>query len=374
MATTVGFLIDRWDPERGGAERALAALARHLEERGRRVLVFALEGRPEAPGELRTVAARGLTRSARERALSRVLPAAAREAACDVTIGIRHLERVDLFWPHGGSHAATLAARRRARGLDPERPARGRHRAFIELERGLLEGGGARRVVCVSELVRGELERRYPACRERTVVIENGVDLERFHLGLRAEAGAGLRAELGLDARTPLVAFAAREPELKGLEPLLRALAGLADQPWHLVVAGPRRAAHWERLARRLGIGPERATVRGHVAPDALFAAADLCALPTWRDPCPLVVLESLACGTPVLTTRCAGNSHLLDAASGSVVDGPGDAALGAELRGWMARIRSGSVDHELVRARVTERGAPAWLAALEGEVNALAR
>lgn len=374
MGTTVGFLIDRWDPERGGAERALTQLAGHLEQRGHRVLAFASEGRAGAPGELRTVAARGITRGARARALSTALPEAARAAGCEVTIGIRHLARVDLYWPHGGAQGAAFAARRRARGLDPDRPPYGRHRTFAELERGLLEEGGARRVVCVSAAVQHEFEQCYPGCAERTTVIENGVDLERFRPDLRAAARPRLRAELGLDLDTPLLAFAAREPELKGLAPLLSSLARSTDTSWHLVVAGPRRSAKWERLARSLGLGPERVTVRAHVPADVLLPGADLCVLPTWRDPCPLVVLEALASGTPVVTTRGAGNAHRIDAASGSVLDGPEDAALGAELSGWIERIRSDAVDPAAVRARVADCGTPAWLAALEREVTSLAR
>ncbi|MEO6710822.1 MAG: glycosyltransferase, partial [Planctomycetota bacterium] len=101
---TVAFLIDRWEPERGGAERALAALAKHLVERGHRVLAFARRASPGAPGEFHAVATGGWSRKSRERALARALTAAAREAGADVTIGIRHLEEVDVFWPHAGAH------------------------------------------------------------------------------------------------------------------------------------------------------------------------------------------------------------------------------------------------------------------------------
>ena len=110
-----------------------------------------------------------------------------------------------------------------------------------------------------------------------------------------------------------------------------------------------------------------------HRVGEAQVVGADLCVLPTWRDPCPLVVLESLACGTPVLTTRGAGNAHLIDAGSGAVLEGPDDAALGLELRAWMARVRAGDIEPDAVRARVAGRGAPDWLAALEREVAALA-
>jgi hypothetical protein len=125
----VGLIIDRWQPSRGGAERALAELAQHLEARGHAVLAFSAEGPPRgesAPGELELVRARGLawTRGARERRLADASLAAARAARCDVTVGVRHVASADLLWPHGGSHAASRAAIRAARAWRVDHPTR----------------------------------------------------------------------------------------------------------------------------------------------------------------------------------------------------------------------------------------------------------
>jgi len=375
----VGFLIDRWEPGRGGAERALAAFARRLVARGVHVAAFAAEGRVGAPGELSELvrvparAWNAIGRGARARMLARDLPAAARAAGCDLTVGVRHLTEVDFFWPHGGVHQAGLAARREAHGLEPDAPPRGRHRTYVALERALLEGGRARRVVCVSELSRAEIEAHYPACRGRTVAIENGVDLERFDPARNAEAGARLRASLAIGRGTPLVVFAARDPLQKGLGELARALGRLRRWPWHLLVAGPRHHATWERLVQRGGLDASRFTLRREVAPEALFAAADVTAHPTWRDPCPLVVLESLAAGTPVVTTRRAGNAHRVVPAAGSVIEDPRAAdALTDALGQWIERALSAPSSPDEVRAAVAACGEGPWLDALEAELMAL--
>lgn len=371
---TVGFLIDRWDPERGGAERAMAALAAHLEARGHRVLAFAREGSAGAPGELMRVAARGLSRVARERALARALVETATEARCDVTIGMRHLERVDLYWPHDGAYRAAFAARLEAEGRAADTPPRGRHTLFLELERALLERGGARRVVCVSELVRRELADLYPACRERLVLIENGVDLERFHTGSRSGAGCELRAELGIDAQTPLLVFAGADARRKGLPELLTALGNLIGHQFTVLVAGVRHAGMWRRLAGAQGIPGERMHFRERVDAATLWAAADLCVLPTWRDASGLVILEALASGVPVVTTRRAGAADaIVDERAGSVLEHPGDVeALREVLATWLARLAQREPDREAVRACVRERGARLWLERLEEQVLAL--
>ena len=370
----VGLLIDRWDPARGGAESALHALAHFLAARGHRVEVFAERAGAQPPGALHLVRTRGWTRGARERRLGRALVDAARGEGCEVTLGVRHLESVDVLWLHGGCHRATLAARRRARerpsrGAAYARPRapRGRHRAFDELERAAL-GGGARVVVCPSRLVEEELLERYPHAAERLVVVENGVDAERFHPRERDAARAGLRAVCGLApgaSEPPLLGFLARNPELKGLPPLLAALARVRS-PYHLFVAGPRHPRAWRRRARAAGVPPERITVRSWIDPLQAAAGADLALLPTWRDTSGLVLLEALACGTPVVTSRFAGAARALPRAAGVVLDDPWDTARFAEVLAQELE-RLARVDRAAVRAALAGRTEERCLSALEG-------
>lgn len=367
---TVGFLIDRWEPERGGAERLLAGFAEWLEQRGARVLVFARSASSGhgAPGEFVRVRSGGLARAARERRLAERLVRAADDAGCDVTIGIRHLSRVDVYWPHGGAWLPSLAARAAARGepnADARELVRGRFRTFLDFERELCRGG-ARSIVCVSRLVEDEFAREYPEARERLVRIENGVDLERFSPRRRATLGAALRRELGLgeadllargeSPREPLLAFAAREPELKGLETALCALGRLAARPWRLVVAGPKSFGRWRRLARELGLD-SRIVWRRELDAAALWSAADLCLAPTFRDTSGLVILEALASGTPVITTAHAGAADVLTAPEhGVVLPRAGDAAaLAAALA---ARLDAPAPPRERVRDAVAGHAA----------------
>lgn len=377
----VGLLIDRWDPRRGGAEGALDQLARHLLERGHEVHLFGVSCVRDPRAPFHAIRAGGSlrvrSRGAYERRLGRSLVAAARGAGCDVTLGVRHLERVDVLWLHGGAHRATLAARRAAarHGRGPGSPTavvpRGRHRVFDELERAALTGG-AGVVVCPSSLVRDELLALYPDSAPRLVVVPNGVDLERFHPRARSEACAALRRELGVVDELPIVSFVARNPRLKGLPALFAGLARVEARA-HLVVAGPRRPGLWRRRARRAGLDPARVHQRTWLEPLLLAAGADLCAHPTWRDTSALVVLEALACGTPVVTSRFAGAAEDLPAAAGRVVADPGDAAeLGAALAEQLARVAAG-VDRGAVRAAVRAHDAGLTLARLEEILGARA-
>ena len=341
----VALLIDRMQPGRGGAEAALCAFGRHLVSAGAEVHTYGIEGpRDEdeaslAPGEFHNVSsALGVahklgTRTRRERAIGAALVQAAKQDKSDVTIGIRHLPEVDLYWPHGGGHLATLEgkvkAKASARGRASEhltaKPA-GRHLGFLEMERGLVRDGRAGGIVCVSEMVRTELQSAYPDAvdPERFQVVSNGVDLEQFAPAERSTLGSVSGLALPGAPDVPVIAFLARAPELKGLPALTRALAGLLDTPWHLVVAGPKSYRSVEMDLARIGqptsnSGVNRQSERWTYVPDVdpvmLLEASSLVAQPTWRDPCSLATLEALACGRRVLTTLANGASpHVLGA------------------------------------------------------------
>jgi len=320
----------------------MAAFAEHLVAVGHEVIAVAVRGEHpnglvpvETVGEARGLA-RLLPRGVRERRLAVALEGRARELGCDRTVGARHLGHLSLFWPHGGAHQATLTARVAARASafgpirreDLPKAARphGRHRAFVELE-GQLMNGGASRIVCVSELVQEELEARWPGNGERMVVIPNGVDRARFRpwygerATIRARLGPAFTGEgwaTGADDGAPILAFVAREPELKGLPVLTRALARMLDRPWRLVVAGPSDFAAVERYLLPFGPALTEPAANGArfgrrwvYAPEVdsalLLRASNLCVQPTWRDPCSLVTLEALSAGRRVLTTLANG-------------------------------------------------------------------
>src|SRR5207253_9018529 len=93
-----------------------------------------------------------------------------------------------------------------------------------------------------------------------------------------------------------------------------------------LLIVGDRRTRGYERQARRLGVA-DRVRFLGH-CPDMrnAYFAADFLVHPTFYDPCSLVVLEALACGLPVITTRANGASELLSPLTeGYVIDDPHD-------------------------------------------------
>ncbi len=164
-------------------------------------------------------------------------------------------------------------------------------------------------------VVPGDTQRRYihdlaPATRDRPVlVLPHIVDATRYHDDVRGRRSRReeLRAGLGIKPETQLWVSAARLEPRKGLHTLLPLLQGVNDV--HLVVAGDgsqRRALDELVTTRGLPV-----TLIGHVTGDEmldLYAAADLFALPSWRDPSPVSAVEAAAAGLPLLLSTLAGN------------------------------------------------------------------
>src|SRR5262249_9132616 len=121
--------------------------------------------------------------------------------------------------------------------------------------------------------------------------------------------------------------FVAMNYRLKGLEPLLHAVRLLpGDSPFRLLIAGSPRTDSFERLARRLNVS-DRVRFLGYCSDTRnCYFAADFLVHPTFYDPFSLVVLEALACGLPVVTSRYNGASELLNPPrEGYVIDDPHD-------------------------------------------------
>ncbi|MDZ7809374.1 MAG: glycosyltransferase [Arhodomonas sp.] len=142
----------------------------------------------------------------------------------------------------------------------------------------------------------------------RMIAIHNGIDTAAF--AFDPDARERVRAELTLEAATPLLLAVGRLWEQKDYSNLLRAFARLAGdgRPPRLAIVGdgPLRA-ELEGLADSLGV-TDRVRFLGirHDVP-ALMAACDLFVLSSAWEGFGLVVAEAMACERPVVATDCGG-------------------------------------------------------------------
>jgi len=186
--------------------------------------------------------------------------------------------------------------------------------------------GAARQVVAVSEEVRAEL-RAAGVAPERIRVIPNGVDPVEF------APGPADRNALGLPAGVPLALFVGDlQTDRKNLDTTLRALR--RTPTLHLAVVGRVGESPYPALAAELDLSERVHFLDFRDDVPALMRAADFVVCPSRYEPFSLVVLEALASGRPVVTSRTVGAAALLTPDCGLVVDDPDDVdALAAALR-----------------------------------------
>jgi UDP-glucose:(heptosyl)LPS alpha-1,3-glucosyltransferase len=258
----------------------------------------------------------------------------------DVSVGFDKTWGQDVLYPQGGLHVASVehnldkfsspvvrGAARLCKWLDIA------HWSFAALERRQYLRTPPPLIVVNSHMVRDHFERFYGMPRENLHVIRSSIDPARFPEQDRLRRRLEFREQWGIGPEEIVGLFAAMNYRLKGLEPLLHAVRGLAHRPayaagkpFRLVIAGNPNYRSWNRLAQRLGVA-EQVCFIGHCGDmrNAYFAA-DFLVHPTFYDPCSLVVLEALACALPIVTSRANGACELLHPLQeGYVVDDPHD-------------------------------------------------
>ena len=184
----------------------------------------------------------------------------------------------------------------------------------------------------------------------RVVVLRNGVDLEMFHPTDRAAARRALAAGSpsggppggppGGPSGGPVLASVGHLIARKGHDLVIEALPALPDATLLVAGAGPERA-NLERRAARLGVAG-RVRFLGRIGHDRLrqvYNAADLLVLASSREGWANVLLEAMACGTPVVASDIWGTPEVVaDPAAGLLMAAREPAALADAVRRLLAR------------------------------------
>lgn len=199
---------------------------------------------------------------------------------------------------------------------------------------------------------------------------------ERLHLQPNAyraphdaSSRADARAALALPADSFVIGWVGRLSHEKGADVLLDALA-CADLSDHVQVAflgdGPEAQALRER-AMRLGLGA-RVMWKGRIArAERLFAAFDTLVLSSRTEGTPMVILEAMAAGVPIVATRVGGVPEVLTAGTAVLVPPESPAELATAIRAMVTNAAAAMARARAAQDRVErEYGVPGWVARYE--------
>lgn len=313
----VALLITKANESLGGAERYTAMLARSLAARGHEPHVIAAEVLGFDAVQSTAVGWRGMTRAAKYRSFVSRASALIEHRRFDVVHAMTPFPNADVYHPHACIQTIANAERWTHRF-------NGRRMLFERIERAALTSPNPPATICLSRSMRADLEKWFPAAVAKSVVIHNGIPLERFDPADLARLRSPTRQRFGFAENDAVGVIVAQNFRMKGLAPLLDAFARFRGENVRLLVVGRDDAGPYAAQADRKGISPQVtfAGALNDVRP--ALAAADFFVLPSFYDPFPLAVLEAMAAGLPPIVSKQNGTNEVIShGVDGFVVDSP---------------------------------------------------
>ena len=185
-------------------------------------------------------------------------------------------------------------------------------------------------VIGVSEFVTNEYVK---ACRipVKAHTLKNAVDTSKFNKETACEERKALREKLGLSEEDFVILYVGRIMQIKGVLELMRAVIDLEDKHIKLMImgsanSGKRAFSAYERKVRRLAAqNKDRIIFTGYVDNSEVYkyaATADVQCLPTLvEEAAPLVILEAMAEGLPLIVTKSGGVTEYIDDSTALIIE-----------------------------------------------------
>jgi glycosyltransferase involved in cell wall biosynthesis len=191
------------------------------------------------------------------------------------------------------------------------------------------------RVIAISEYIRQVLIKSgmHP---QNVVTIHSAVDVDRF---CPHEKTPAILAEFGLTAQTPVVGTVARIHQSKGFEHLLQAIAAIVKDgiDCKFLIVGKGR----EKLAgqlKTLDIADHVITAGYREDVAELLSIVDLFVLPSLKEGLGTAILEAMAMGKPIVSTRVGGIPEAVQHGVNGLLVPPANApALAVAIRQLLA-------------------------------------
>lgn len=380
----IALIIEHFDPTRGGAEYVAVWLAGELARRGHEVHVLCHDAKRRL--QPMRAAHQGASHDAHRSTYSHGLIEAAAPEGVEIHkfrglklstgLGFRLFGQMvrrwcrrnrpdivhsltvawagDLYHPEAGVYARMQQQAAQSRtsraGANFKRLLQrlnGKQRALLTLEQHAVEpwapvaryGGlstaGPWKIISISAGMSREFQEHYALPPDRMVRLDNPQmkPLPSLDSTQAAQDRAWFRSHYALGGQDRVAAFVGHDFRRKGLRWAIEAISRTQTQ-WKLLVVGLGKVREYYELADRMKlldrvifVGPTREV-------DRLYHAADALLLPVFYDPAPLVVIEALASGLPVISTANLGSADIITThQAGAIVEHPQDvAALAAAL------------------------------------------
>nr|WP_159464768.1 glycosyltransferase family 4 protein [Scandinavium goeteborgense] len=184
------------------------------------------------------------------------------------------------------------------------------HRYVMGAEKAMYQAKELKAVICNAEMVKNEIIEDFGVDAKKIHVIYNSIDSSRF-VPAQSVQRLALREQLGIPGEAVVLCFVGSGFERKGLAAAIKAIAN--TDRYLLVVGQDKAEKHYKALAQSEGCSDRVRFCGMQKETLPFYQAADGLLLPTLYDPFPNVILESMACGLPVITSDTCGGSEFIE-------------------------------------------------------------
>ncbi len=189
-------------------------------------------------------------------------------------------------------------------------------------------------VIAVNASTKQNLVEWQPGLADRSTIIKNGV--RKNHINA---AKSDLLEELGLSPNSDktLILFAGRLNIQKGVDVLLAALSEMGRDDYICLIAGDGEERHrLEAMAATLGLQDRVRFMGNRSDVTGLLKQADFMALPSRYEGLPIIILEAMAAGCPIIATAVDGTAEVLRDDSALLVPADDSRSLAGAIKKFL--------------------------------------
>jgi D-inositol-3-phosphate glycosyltransferase len=216
------------------------------------------------------------------------------------------------------------------------------------------------RIIVPTQKDKEYLRQYYDAPADNIRIVPCGVNLERF----KPQDKISARRQLALPVDDPVLLYVGRFARIKGLDRLLESFSRIKRLPSAVLVMvggdGERSFMHRQLKKEAMAVHiQDRLIFAGRVDQETLpqyYNAADVLVVPSYYESFGLVALESLACGTPVVTTSVGAMEKIVkDGVTGYVVMDSDPRHFAACIEAILETQKQNMFSPSKIRASVSE-------------------
>lgn len=187
------------------------------------------------------------------------------------------------------------------------------------------------RILTVSNYIKNKIVAKYPELSEKTTVLYNGIDIDKFDAFKYRKQYNLIREKVGIEERDFVICFVGRVMKDKGTLELIKAFNKVVQcrKDVKLLIIGSNwfgtnsKNSYMNEVEKVARINSKSIIFTGYIDNKVVAqyeSIANVIVIPSmWDDPLPLVVIEAEALGLPIITTNSGGIPEMCSSDEGIV-------------------------------------------------------